>query len=128
MYGTTVRALAAVNCTVRGRILEIAARERDRELHPGCRVVGAQDSLKLPGDVQFDWLRIDSHGIEILVEHKSSQLSWDRIVQRWYASFRYIKMYQHDELQWSLFAPSAVCCFLHENSRWPLAGKKCCKK
>lgn len=118
-------ALSAVCGKVRGRILELAARERDRSFHPSCQIMGAQDTLKLNGDAPFDWLRVDSRGIETRVEHKSASLSWDDSVMRWTALFQGIKVDQHDELQLSLFAPGAVFCFAQDESLWPIVGKKC---
>jgi len=117
--------LFGVNGMVRGRILEAAARERDRSLHPSCRVVGAQDTLKLQGNAPFDWLRVDGRGIETRVEHKSAQLSWDKQSKRWFAVFQGIKIDQHDELQLTLLTPTTVFCFLQRDSAWPIVDNKC---
>eukprot|EP00959_Pyramimonas_sp_CCMP1952_P272213 5691507-Pyramimonas_sp.AAC.1 len=46
-------------------VARIAARDRDRSLKLSCRVAVSQDTLKLSGDVPFDWLRVDSRGLRM---------------------------------------------------------------
>ncbi|CAK0811143.1 unnamed protein product [Prorocentrum cordatum] len=120
--------LFGLNGQVRGRILGAAARERDRSLHPSCRVVGAQDTLKLQGDAPFDWLRVDGRGIETRVKHKSALMSWDKSGKRWTAAFAGIEIDQHDELQLTLVTPAGVLCFIQSDSAWPIVGKTCGRK
>jgi hypothetical protein len=98
----------------RGEVLERVVRrflEHSTEESTTDPVAGTNISGKKRGrnSAPYDFLVGDQR-----VEVKTAQLTWDTFTNYWYASWRSVKVNEHDALYLALYTPSGVYIFKHD--------------